>query len=173
MCSQCENERINRAEVKELKRQIISLQAQLDAEKKRAGQLSGGYLLNSEAIDLYPGEQLDFILAVLKQAYSRCYPESRAYDILESILSVNQPVGCGKEILDKLQAVFKRGGPSTESDISDLRSIGFSYVQSRKHPKLRFYEKYVFTIPATPSDRRSSWNSLSEVSKCIAVSQKI
>lgn len=174
MCSQCENEKNSREEVKELKRQVMSLQAQLAIERNRAGKLAGGCLLNSEAIDLYPGEQLDFLLSVLRQAQSKCVPDSRAYDIIASLLSVNQPVGRGEEILDELDRIFRKGEPSSFEDISALRAIGFSYTQSRKHPKLRFHDKYMFVIPATPSDRRRSGrNSFAEISKCIAVRQKI
>ncbi len=46
-------------QVKELKRKIISLEAQLETQKYRMSSVSGGNLLNSEAIDYYPGEQHD------------------------------------------------------------------------------------------------------------------
>lgn len=161
-------------EVKELKRQIMSLRAQLEIERSRTSRLSGGSLLNTESIDLYPGEQLDFVLSILKQAKSKCTPDSRPYDILESILSINEPVGRGQEILDELERILKRGVPTTEREISSLQAVGFKYVQSRKHPKLRFCDKYMFVIPGTSSDNwRGYKNAYSEVNKCIAVSQKI
>lgn len=161
-------------EIKELKRKIQSLQNQLEIERNRAKSLSGGSLLNSEEIDLYPGEQLDFILSILEQAKSRCPEGSRPYDILQSLLSVNTPVGNGAVILSTLGKIFRNGEPTKESDISKLDSLGFTYTPSRKHPKLKFHDKYMFILPNTSSDkRRSGLNCLSEINKCIAVSQKI
>jgi hypothetical protein len=162
------------AEIKELKRQIMSLRAQLEIERSRTANLSGGSLLNSEQIDLYPGEQLDLVLSILEQAKERCASDSRAYDILASLLTQNRKVGRGDEILRELTRIFKNGEPTTEADISDLRAIGFTYTQSRKHPKLRFHDRYLFVLPGSPSDsRRGGRNTLSGISKCIAVSQKI
>jgi len=45
-------------QMKSLKRQIINLKAQLEIEQSRNRKMSGGALLRSEQIDLYPGEQL-------------------------------------------------------------------------------------------------------------------
>ena len=159
---------------KSLKRQIISLKAQLETEQARNRRMSGGALLRSEQIDLYPGEQLDFLICVLEQVRARCQQDSRAYDIAESLLSINQPVGIGKEILVEVTRIFKSGLPEKESDIASLQRLGFTYTPSRKHPKLRFHDKYMFVLPSTTSDRRSaSRNSLSQISKCIAICQKI
>lgn len=161
-------------QVKELKRKIISLQAQLDVQKERTASMKGGCLLRSEGIDYYPGEQLDFVLSILEQVKDRCPQGSRPYDIISSLLSVNKPVGRGREILDELNRIFNKGMPSSESDISDLKSIGFTYVQSRKHPKLRYQDKYMFILPCTTSDKHhSAKNSLSEINKCIALSQRV
>ena len=163
-----------REEIKELRRRIQSLEAQLDIERSRNKNLRGGNLLKTEEIDFYPGEQLDFILSILEQAKNRCPVGSRPHDIINSILSVNSPVGRGEEILCVVSRIFRKGEPSTESDISALKAVGFTYTPSRKHPKLKFHDKYMFVLPNTSSDKkRSGLNCLSEISKCIAVSQKI
>lgn len=163
----------NSDQVKELKRQIMNLQAQLEIERARNAGLAGGNLLASEPIDYYPGEQLDFILSILRQAQKKCAPDSRPYDIIESILSMNQPIGRGEEILDELNRVFKKGDIQKPECTKALQDIGFRYISSKKHPKLRFQDKYQFVLPATASDWRSAKNALSEINKCIAVSQKI
>ena len=160
------------SEVKELKRQIMSLQAQLEIQTERSNRNRGGNLLKSEAIDFYPGEQLDFILSVLRQAQKKCDPDSRPYDIIESILAQNQPIGRGDEILCELEKIFKKGMP-TATDLSKLNDLGFTYTQSRKHPKLRFHERYMFVLPSTSSDHRSGKNALAQINTCIAVSQKV
>lgn len=172
----CENKRFcevsGAEEIKELKRQIMNLEAQLAIQTDRINRNCGGNLLKSEAIDFYPGEQLDFVLSILKQAQKKCDPDSRSYDIIESILSQNQPVGRGEEILQELEKIFKKGMP-TSADQIKLNELGFTYTQSRKHPKLRFHERYMFVIPNTPSDHRGCKNALSQINKCIAVSQKV
>ena len=161
-------------QVKELKRQVMNLTAQLEIQKERMHSLKGGYLLNSEAIDLYPGEQLDFVLSILEQAREKCAPESRPRDILDSILSVNKPVGKGKEILEAVEKIFKQGEPKSEATLSALKNLGFTYVSSKKHPKLRFFDRYTFVLCRSPSDgKHGVKNLLSDISKCIAVSQKI
>ena len=87
-------------QIKQLRRRIISLESQLEVQKSMNGNLKGGKLISTEAIDLYPGEQYDFILSILEQARSRCPEGSRPRDILDSILSVNKPV----EVLKSLQS---------------------------------------------------------------------
>ena len=161
-------------EIRDLKRQILNLQIQLDAERERAKNLKGGALLNSEPIDLYPGEQLDFVLRILEQARERCPEDSRPRDIIDSLLAVNKPIGKGEEILTTVSSIFRAGIPEKASDIAELERMGFSYTPSRKHPKLRFHTKYMIVLPSTSSDSRcASRNSLSEINKCIAISQKI
>lgn len=160
--------------IKELKRQILSLKAQLEMKEEQLKYLSGGNLLKSEAIDYYPGEQLDFVLSILSQVKAKCAPDSRPYDIIDSLLSLNKPVGRAEEILTELNRIFKKGDPSTAADISDLKAIGFTYTQSKKHPKLRFHDKYMFILASTPSDNRhGAKNKLADINKCIAIKQKI
>ena len=161
-------------EVKALRQRIHDLEAQLQIQQHRAQILKGGNLLQSDDIDLYPGEQLDFILSLLRQIQPRCETGSRPYDIIQSILAKNEPIGTSKEILAELQRVFKQGYPSTEADIADLKRIGFTYTPSRKHPKLRFHDRYMFVLPSTPGDKRhGAKNSLSDISKCIATGFKL
>lgn len=161
-------------EVRELKRRILSLEARLEIERGISRGLRGGDLLKSDPIDLYPGEQLDFVLSILEQVRPRCPQGSRPLEILNSLLSLNKPVGRGREILDEVVRIFRKGDNFGESDIAALRSLGFTYTPSRKHPKLRFMDKYMFVLASSPSDsRRGNMNKLSEISKCLAMSLKI
>ena len=162
------------AEIKALRQKVHSLEAQLQLQQSRAESLRGGDLLHSEEIDLYPGEQLDFLLSLLRQVQPRCEAGSRPHDIITSILAANRPIGTGCEILSELRRIFKKGYPSTDADISDLRKIGFTWTPSRKHPKLRFHDRYMYVLPGTPGDRRrGAENALSDISKCIAVGFRI
>ena len=160
--------------VKQLKRKIISLESQLSIQQYRSERMKGGKLLCAESIDFYCGEQHDFVLSVLEQVKVRCPEGSRPRDIIDSILSCNKPVGRGDEILSELNRIFRKGNPTAEADISALRALGFTFTPSKKHPKLRFHDRYMIVLPSTPGDsRRGALNSLTEISKCIAVSQKV
>lgn len=159
---------------KKLKERIMNLEAQLEIQKHINSKMKGGNLLVSNEIDYYPGEQLDMVLSILSQAREKCSPDSRPYDILTSLLEQNQPVGQGQLILEELTKIFKNGDPVKESDISKLQSLGFRYITSKKHPKLRFHEKYQFILAGTPSDNRhGALNKLSDISKCLAMKIKI
>ena len=161
-------------EIKELKRKIINLESQLEIEKNISHNLRGGNLLETEPIDFYPGEQLDFVLSILEQAKNKCSEDSRAYDIICSILKNNKPVGNSKKIVTELHRIFGKGDAFTEKDIADIERMGFKYTPSRKHPKLRFHEKYMFVLASTPGDsRRGNKNKLAEINKCIATEIKI
>ena len=161
-------------QIKYLKRKIIKLESQLSIQQYRNESMRGGNLLATEDIDCYQGEQLDFVLSILEQVKPRCPEGSRPRDIIESILNANKPVGRGEEILNEVNKIFKKGNPSMESDILKLKSMGFSYTPSRKHPKLRFHDKYLVVLPSSPGDsKRGALNGLAEINKCIAVSQKV
>lgn len=160
--------------VKRLKRQIYSLQAQLAQKAQRSAAPEGNGLLRTDLEDYYPGEQLDFLLSLLRQAQTRCAPDSRPYEIIRALLEANRPVGRGEEILKELGLIFRDGSALTEQDVSRLNALGFTYTPSRKHPKLRFHGKYMFVLPSTPGDsRRGGMNALKEIGKCIAVGLKL
>ena len=164
----------DREEIKQLKRKIISLELQLQVQQNMTENMKSGNLLATEDIDFYPGEQLDFVISILEQVKDKCPEGSRPRDIIDSILRVNKPIGRGSEILNEVSRVFKKGNPYMETDIAKLRSLGFTYTPSKKHPKLRFHDKYLVVLPSSPSDsKRGGLNGLAEINKCIAISQKV
>lgn len=157
-----------------LKHEILRLESQIAYQQNLIDRLSGGKLLKTDEIDLYPGEQHDLVLSVLSQSRDKCPEGSRARDILDSILGNNAKVGVGDEILTEVKRILGQGGPSKSSAIADLQKLGFRYVQNKKHPKLVFFDRYTFVISGTPSDsRRANKNCYSQLSKCIASSFKL
>lgn len=125
-------------QIKELKRKILSLQAQLELQKNRSHSLSGGDLLKTEAIDFYPGEQLDFILSILRQVQKKCAPDSRAYDIITSILSLNKPIGHGEEILIELKRIFKKVNPEQNLIFQIWRRSASPIPRAKSTPNFGF-----------------------------------
>ena len=160
--------------IQQLRQEVYILQLQLKQQKKQ--NLYGGNktLLKCEDIDLYPGEQQDLLISLLEQARLKCSEGSRSRDIIESLLSQNEKVGHGEIILNEVKRIFRSGVPTKQSDILDLERLGFKYIQSRKHPKLIFHNKYKYVLPGTTGDSgRSGKNSYADVSKCVALSIKI
>ena len=158
----------------QLKQKVLNLEAQLEIQKNISNKLKGGTLLKTEQIDYYPGEQLDMVLSILEQAMEKCDPDSRPYDILKSILSNNCKIGQGQYILNEVSKIFRNGDPVKQSDISKLENLGFRYITSKKHPKLRYQDKYQFVLASTPSDaKHGALNKLADISKCLAMKIKI
>lgn len=163
-----------RDEIKNLKQQIYYLQYQLDILTQKNIQLQNSTLLCTGISDLYPGEQHDFLISVLEQLQKKCAENSRAKDIIDSLLQANTKVGTATQMLEILKRIFKNEIPSKASDIAELEKMGFRYLSSKKHPKLVFHEKYRYVMPSTPSDsRHAGKNCFSIINKCIASSIKI
>lgn len=160
--------------MKELKRKNASLQAQLDAANAIINSLSGNGVLNIVIEDLYSGEQKDFILSILEQVKIKCLPGSRPYEILDSILAANNKTGVGDKLAADVWDIIGKSSKIGEREISKLNDLGFKYVSSKRHPKLKFCDRYLFVLPSTPGDKRHGLKNLaSEISSCIATSFKI
>ncbi len=164
----------DRNEVKALKEQIYRLQMQLELQNERYSRQSREGILKVAPIDLYEGEQQDFIITILEQVRKNQADDSRCAEILDSILSQNKKVGIGDTIVEELQRIVKHGDLSKDSDKAALNKIGFRYVTSKKHPKLEFMSRYKFPIAGTISDHyRGSQNCYSNISKALAVCIRI
>ena len=169
-----ENQQNTQETIKELRRQIASLQAQLDAARATIEHLKQkGGLLRSPNEDLYPGEQLDFLLSILEQLKGRCLQESRPYEIIEGILSSNKKVGEGEKIEKAVWKIIGKSSKLGDREVSQLNDLGFKYVSSKRHPKLKFCDKYLFVFPSSTGDKQHALKNLaSEISNCIATSFK-
>lgn len=163
-----------KTEIKALKEEIYNLKMQLELQNQRYSQKTEEGLLKVSAIDLYEGEQKDFILTILEQVRRNQADDSRCAEILDSILSQNKKVGTGDRIAEELTRIIKHGDLTKDSDKAALNKIGFRFVTSKKHPKLEFMSKYKFPVAGTLSDHwRGSLNCYSNVSKALAVCIRI
>ena len=126
-----------------------------------------------EVEEYYIDEQHDLIISILQEAKrSYCTPGTRADELLDGILAVNELTGEGKELFDRLKTILFRNKNITDSDISDLRALGFEVSRrSNNHFKLVFRgdSKYTFTLSSTGSDGRGMKNSYSDISNHISV----
>lgn len=162
------------AENKVLKDKISSLQEELDKKNAQLENLKQKYYgakieLKSDVNDFYTDESKDLIINILSLAKNKMLQNSRPAEILDHILKINKPTGCGKEIMKEINNALKE--TSLRQRRQRLRGCGFT-VEEGKHDKIIFHdEKYCFTLANTPSDSRSGANMLSDIAKKIDINK--
>jgi len=130
-----------------------------------------GIIMKGDVEEFYVGEQYDLVVTVLNKALCNYSQDSRAYELIEQLLTVNKELGNGREIFNVVKSVLSEGQAPRANDLSKLAAIGFEIVSEANHYKLRFMssDKYTFTLYKTPSDGRSGKNSVSDITKRLTV----
>lgn len=128
-------------------------------------------LLAAPINEFFVGEQHDLIVTVLKKALRTMETNTRSYELLEGIIARNGLLGKGKEVDDTLKRVLSKGENIKERDLLDLKEIGFEVISESNHYRLIYKgnDKYVITLPKTPSDFRGGKNLVSDILKTISV----
>ncbi len=175
-------------ENRDLRAQCDQLKRDLQAQEAKAAALQATYdhmakqpekgvLIQVPEVDEYfTDEQRDLVISILQEARkSYCTEGSRANELLNGILDLNELTGEGRIIFEKLKRILYRNKNITESDISDLRELGFEVTRrSNNHYKLVFKhdDRYAFTLASTGSDVRGMKNSFSDITNRISVYKK-
>lgn len=129
-------------------------------------------LINKSTMEeWYEGEQNDLLVTVMQKALRDLTDDSRAYELLSDLVSINAIKGEGKPIFDRLKAILSKGEILTDRDFRDLKELGFEITTDSTHYRLRFKENelYKFTIPKTPSDYRVGKNNVSDLTKRLSI----
>ena len=160
LTAQCEQ---LKAENQALAGKAAHLQSRVD----QLSQQKTGVVVQTPPVDeFYADEQHDLILSILQEARKTfCAPGSRAEELLEGILGENQLTGEGLALFNRLKSILSDKNVN-ESDISDLRALGFEVSRrSNNHYRLVFRgnERYTFTLASTGSDVRGLKNSFSDI----------
>ncbi len=161
-------EKLHRAvmETKSLAAQNESLRQALNARD------DGRRMLIAAPIDeFFSGEQYDLVVTTLAKALRTTETNTRAYELLEGILALNDLRGEGKEVDETLKRVLSKGENVKERDLLELKAIGFEVVSDSNHYRLIYKgnDKYVITLHKTPSDARSGKNLVSDILKTISI----
>ena len=123
--------------------------------------------------ELYPDEQYDLVVSVLRQAVQTYAGDgTRAQELLEGILRENELNGEGKELFSRIKNILYRNKNITESDEQDLRKLGFTVKKrSNGHYKLVFRDdpRYTFTLAGTSSDVHAMKNAYAEIDAKMSV----
>ncbi|MBQ6140404.1 MAG: hypothetical protein IJI54_03880 [Kiritimatiellae bacterium] len=124
-----------------------------------------GLLKNPAAIEVFPGEVREHILAVLTEGLeaAQSSERERRAKVLEDVLSANKPRVELDRRRKELKQIIKDTGSFVDSrTISALEKIGFKCVSGNKHWKLD-YANVRIPISKTPSDRRAALNTATDI----------
>lgn len=80
--------------------------------------------------------------------------------------------GEGKKLFDQLKIILFRNKNITDTDVSDLRELGFEVTRNTdNHYRLVFRgdSRFTFTLPSTGSDVRGLKNSFSKIVRFLSV----
>lgn len=165
------------AECERLRNELQAMYSKLAFMESKAGKRADpedGIVIHIPDVEEYfVDEQRDLIISILQEAKrSYCTSGTRADELLDGILAMNELTGEGKSLFEQLKIILFRNKNITDSDISDLRALGFEVTRrANNHFKLVFRgdPKYAFTLPSTGSDVRGMKNSYSDISNHISV----
>lgn len=112
--------------------------------------------MNYSEEQFYEDEIKRFIMCCIKQTIDQYGEDERLrrdYHILKDIYDNNSVSEIGEEIKKKIFSVLKKDG------VSELKSLGFE-LQKGSHDKYIFNndDRYIITVPKTPSDYRNGNN---------------
>lgn len=161
---------------KERIRQLVAENMQLSAKNESllcalTARNQENIIAPSETEEWYDGEQHDLIVTIMQKAVRDYSTDTRAYELLSDLLTVNSIRGEGQEIFRRLKAILSKGENLTDRDFRELQELGFIVTSDANHYRLTFKgaEPYKFTLPKTPSDHREGKNSVSDITKRLSI----
>lgn len=165
-----------REQNEELNKQVFSLRSKLDALKAclDSDEPDSLFYKKGEEHELYSGERNDLLYSILTQVKMRYEENSRAYAIIQSLINANPRVGSCERIVNAVREVFEKGGQISNIEKTKLKENGFILTEDGSHYKMSFYDnRYMFSIPKTPSDHREGKNMASDICKIINIEKKL
>ncbi len=154
-----------------LEKQLNSKIATIESLKQQNRDKDANIGLTCSLPIFYHAEIADFILNILTQCKDRIPEDTRAGEILNSILTENNVKGNCDVLLKKIEGALKEKSPETRRKL--LEDCGFT-VKHGPHDKLIFHnEKYQFTMSNSPSDYREGRNLYSDIKKAIENNKKL
>ncbi len=125
-------------------------------------------MLNRTQIpEMCQDEIKDFLLGLVRKELKNLPADEncRKKDLCEAVLAVNREKGERQRLFQSAGEILK-DWKAQEAQIAALEKLGFTVIKGRKHYKMRFRElPYQVIISASPSDKRSGANNISELEK--------
>lgn len=165
-----------RDQINELNKQLYALQSKCDAYEVRinANDKNSCFYRTGAEESLYDSEYNDLLFSILSQVQCRFEENSRAYTLIQSLLTANPRVGKCSEIVACIREVFGTDGVLTSEGKRSLKEVGFIIKEDGPHYKIIFRDpRYTFSVAKTPSEGRQGKNTASDICKVINVEHKI
>ncbi len=155
--------------IESLTRQLDSKTAQLESYRSKDNQ-DANINLKCNIEEFYADECFDCVLNILLQSKAKFSQETRAYEIIEKILSANNFSNHGKAIFKNLKEALRE--KSLINRRKRLEECGFK-VEVGSHDKITFHDnKYMFTLSNTPSDYRDVDNIYKKIMRLLDIYHK-
>lgn len=159
--------------IEETRRELFSLEAQLSAyESERFCVIA---LPKSEE-EKFDGEFNDLILECIDEERNKAElnGDSRAVDILQKVLGVNEESETGRAEMEELEELIKKSDPWNDGVERRLSDKNFVFEPKNRHHKAFWYgdSRYPAIFSCTASDHRTAQNTASDIIKTISVYRK-
>ena len=152
-----------------LNRRIISLQNENQGLRAKLMENdSEPVLFAGDEKEFFPGEVKELILSVLQEVEkSGRYDGTRKGDLIKDIVRNNYSQHGVAAKRDQIKAMLNAYKDMDSTLRQKLMDFGFQITWDGKHYKLVYYgdERYIFSLPKTPSDWRSGKNSAADIVK--------
>lgn len=164
------------SEIEHLQKQVEDLKSELFVSQSKTemleslllnkrGNVAGNLSLMTSEMDLYPGEQKDVLLKLIRKerdALAGDYRtgKSRKYHVLSSLCELNKLTGEDERIKNAF-SVATQDGTVSLGMIKELERYGFHVEKTHaNHYKITFMndDRYQIGMSFTPSDRRAGEN---------------
>ena len=156
--------------IESLQQEVARLQAAVAASEGLGSAPGASVLLSGQEDELYQGEFRDLVVDALTRFKNQCCEGgSRPDHILQSLLSSNEKVGHGAELMSGLKSLLSNYDGFNSKVKSELESYGFVVQEDGRHIKALWHGdgRYTTTLAKTPSDHRSGKNSFASIRKLI------
>jgi len=147
--------------IADLTRQNEALAYENQSLHNKAAQMKNEPILFRGAeSDLYPFEIKELLLSVLEESLSNTKEKTRRYDVLKDIIDENHYEHRADEINKSLKSIFKGYKTLSAAMKNKAEELGLVFSEDGKHYKitLKGDQRYMATLPKTPSDNRSGDN---------------
>ncbi len=154
--------------IKALKEQNESLKATLHGYQIKNQTTYLSFKKGAES-EFYSNEKCDLIICALRKYKANIKEGSRAWILVNDLLTANTETGNQVELLETIKDAFRDGGKLGTREIAALKTVGFDISEEGKHYKAVFYgdPRFTFSLPKTPSDHRSGKNTEHDITNQI------
>ncbi len=154
-------------EIEELRETIGRMHGEAVKDAKRSIDNDASLLRSPKSAELYPGEIRDKAIDALKRYADNIPHDSRRYDLIKDIISVNKQTGKYEKIVKILGSLFKGKDRKIGSGMEKrLNNLGFALDRADHHKiYIPGHESRSWPLGSTDSENRAGKNALKDIKK--------